>query len=268
MPTVEEYTELLRVPNIRGDRVYTKPERGTNFGACLKDLVGRNIQWATGLIKKKEGFPGFSWSCIAEITRTYPDPHKKAQLLAVAIYGFVIFLRILGYIDVVIPDLFNQLEHGINPVPAILAETFISLNACRELERGRFRGCTPMLMVRIKSLFWKTPKTVLPGIGSMYFSPLKEFLVEQWEEVDPSKWVEAFRNLQEQDLVWRTPWLRTRSFLYRCYEYNWLMLLGLWGGIGCAPLSVSRQFISFTQGLSESEFAFEGESKRRLTRST
>ncbi|KAK8590888.1 hypothetical protein V6N13_030961 [Hibiscus sabdariffa] len=271
MPTVEEYTELLRVPNIIGDRVYTKPERGTNFSACLKDLAGRSIQWATPLIKKKGGSSGFSWSCIAEITRTYPDSHKKAQLLAVAIYGYVIFPRILGYIDVAILDLFNQLEHGINPVPAILAETFISLNACRELEGGRFRGCAPLLMVWIKSHFWKTPRTVLPGIGSMYFSPLKEFLAKQWDEVDPSKWVEAFRNLQERDLVWRTPWLRTRSFLYRCYEFNWLMLLGLWGGIGCAPLLVSRQFGSrqfmpFTQGLSDSEFAFEGEFKKKVNK--
>ncbi|KAL4317808.1 hypothetical protein GQ457_18G006110 [Hibiscus cannabinus] len=182
MPTVEEYTELLRVPNTKGDRVYTKPERGTNFGVCLKDFAGRSIQWATDLIKKKGGSSGFSWSWIAEITRTYPDPHKKAQLLTVAIYGFVIFPRILDYIDVAILDLFNQLEHGINLVHAILAETFISLNACRELEGGRFMGCAPLLMVWIKSHFWKTPKTVLPGIGSMYFSPLKEFLAEQWDE--------------------------------------------------------------------------------------
>ncbi|KAK8649242.1 hypothetical protein V6N13_129975 [Hibiscus sabdariffa] len=235
MPTVEEYTELLRVPNIKGDRVYIKPGKGTNFSVCLKDLAGRSIQWATGLIKKKGGSSGFSWSCIAEITRTYPYPHKKAQLLAVAIYGLVVFPRILGYIDVAILDLFDQLEHGINPVPAILAETFISLNACRDLEGGRFRGCAPCSWFGSKAIFGRHPE----------------------------------RNLQEQDLVWRTPWLRTRNFLYRCYEYNWLMLLGLWGGIGCAPLLVSRQFgsrqfIPFTHGLSDSEFVFEGEFKKKI----
>ncbi|KAK8684181.1 hypothetical protein V6N13_040212 [Hibiscus sabdariffa] len=137
MPTVEEYTELLWVPNIIGDRIYTKPEKGTNFSACLKNLAGRNS-------------------------------HKKAQLLTVAIYGYMIFSRILGYIDVAILDLFNQLEHGINPVPAILAETFISLNACRELEGGRFRGCAPLLMVWIKSHFWKTPRTILPEVETIF----------------------------------------------------------------------------------------------------
>ncbi|KAL4351456.1 hypothetical protein GQ457_06G010010 [Hibiscus cannabinus] len=96
----------------------------------------------------------------------------------------------------------------------------------------------------------------------MNFSPLREFLATEWEEVDPTKWVEAFRNLQEQDLVWRTPWLLTIEYLYRCYDHHWLMLLGLWGAIGCAPLLVSRQFGSrqfmpFTAGLRESWFAFD-----------
>ncbi|KAK8694473.1 hypothetical protein V6N13_072024 [Hibiscus sabdariffa] len=117
MPTVEEYTELLRVPNTKGDWVYTKPERGTNSAYASR-----------------------IWQ--EEVS----NPHKKAQLLAVAIYGFVIFPRIISYIDVAILDLFNQLEHGINPVPATLAETFIYLNACRELEGGRFKGCAPLLM--------------------------------------------------------------------------------------------------------------------------
>ncbi|KAK9045148.1 hypothetical protein V6N11_059037 [Hibiscus sabdariffa] len=205
----------------------------------------------------------------AEITRTYLDLHKKAHLLAVAIYGLVIFPRILGYIDVAIFDLFDKLEHGINPAPVILAETFISLNACHELEGGRFRGYAPLLMVWIKFHFWKTLKMILLGIGSMYFSPLREFLTKQWDKVDPKKWVEAFRNLQEQDLVWRALWLRIRSFLYRCYDYHWIMLLGLWGGIGCAPMLVSRQFGSrqfmpFTQGLSDFEFAFEIELKKKV----
>ncbi|KAK8698159.1 hypothetical protein V6N13_114286 [Hibiscus sabdariffa] len=35
MPTVEEYSELLRVPNIIEDRIYTKPKRNTNMPAQL-----------------------------------------------------------------------------------------------------------------------------------------------------------------------------------------------------------------------------------------
>ncbi|KAL4376932.1 hypothetical protein GQ457_02G030970 [Hibiscus cannabinus] len=257
MPTVEEYSELLRVPNIIEDRIYTKPKRNTNMPAQLAAFTGRSEEWASKLIFKKGENSCFSWFDIANITRTYLDPLKKADLIPIAIYGLVIFPRVLGYIDVALFDVFDQFRYGINPAPAILAETFISLNACRELEGGRFRGCAQFLYVWIRSHFWKTPKPVLPGIRSINFSPLREFLATEWEEVDPTKWVEAFRNLQEHDLVWRTPWLLTIEYLYRCYNYHWLMLLGLWGAIGCAPLLVSRQFGSrqfmpFTAGLRES----------------
>ncbi|KAL4295334.1 hypothetical protein GQ457_12G014280 [Hibiscus cannabinus] len=257
MPTVEEYSELLRVPNIIEDRIYTKPKRNTNMSAQLAAFTGRSEEWASGLISKKGESSCFSWFDIANITRTYLDPLKKADLIAIAIYGLVIFPRVLGYIDVTLFDVFDQFRYDINPAPAILAETFISLNAYRELEGGRFRGCAQLLYVWIRSHFWKTPKPVLHGIRSINFSPLQEFLATEWEEVDPTKWVEAFWNLQEHDLVWRNPWLLTIEYLYRCYNYHWLMLLGLWGAIGCAHLLVSRQFgsrqfMSFTAGLRES----------------
>ncbi|KAL4386417.1 hypothetical protein GQ457_09G026370 [Hibiscus cannabinus] len=93
----------------------------------------------------------------------------------------------------------------------------------------------------------------------MNFSPLREFLATEWEEVDPTKWVEAFRNLQEQDLVWRTPWLLTIEYLYRCYDHHWLMLLGLWGAIGCAPLLVSRQFGSRKETIEQYQQALKAE---------
>ncbi|KAL4325166.1 hypothetical protein GQ457_11G027350 [Hibiscus cannabinus] len=139
--------------------------------------------------------------------------------------------QILGYIYVAILDLFNQLEHGINLVPAILAETFIPLNVM-SLKEDTSGDALPCSWFGSKAIFGKHLR--------LYY---------QWDKVDPSKWVEAFRNLQEQDLVWRTPWLRTRSFLYRCYEYNWPMLLGLWGGIDCAPLLGKQTIEQYQQAL-------------------
>ncbi|KAL4325024.1 hypothetical protein GQ457_11G002140 [Hibiscus cannabinus] len=271
MPTVEEYSELLRIPNVMEGKVYTKPDEACNRFVTLSQLAGRSTQWAGNLFSKKGGNLCFPWYSIAEIARTYPDNYKKAHLLAVAIYGLVLFPRTLGYIDVAIFEVFNQFKYNISPVPAILAETFLSLNACRQLEGGRFRGCVPLLYVWIKSHFWKIPRETLSGINFTNFSPLKEFLEKTWDEVDSTKWVEAFRNLQDHDLVWRVPWLRCRKFLYRCSDHDWLMLLGLWGAIGCAPLLVSRQFgsrqfVPYTAGLADSEFFFDTDFKARVTK--
>ncbi|KAL4378273.1 hypothetical protein GQ457_02G019390 [Hibiscus cannabinus] len=200
MPTVEEYSELLRIPNVMEGKVYTKPDGACNRFVALSQLAGRSTQWAGKLFSKKGGSLCFPWYSIAEIARTYPDKYKKAHLLAVAIYGLVLFPRTLGYIDVAIFEVFNQFKYNISLVPAILAETFLSLNACCQLEGGRFRGCAPLLYVWIKSHFWKIPRETLPGINLTNFSPLKVFLEKAWDEVDSTKWVEAFRNLQDQDL--------------------------------------------------------------------
>ncbi|MBA0661933.1 hypothetical protein Goklo_006154, partial [Gossypium klotzschianum] len=59
-------------------------------------------------------------------------------MFALSIYGLVIFPRALGHIDEAISDLFDRLDKGVTLVPAILAETFRSLNGCRRAGEGRF----------------------------------------------------------------------------------------------------------------------------------
>ncbi|MBA0880302.1 hypothetical protein Goshw_015434 [Gossypium schwendimanii] len=52
------------------------------------------------------------------------------------------------------------------------------------------------------------------------------------------------------------------EILYRCCDFDWVHLLGIWGAVGYAPLLVlrqyrSRQFIPATQGLAECEFSYK-----------
>ncbi|MFQ6663659.1 hypothetical protein Gotur_031097 [Gossypium turneri] len=52
------------------------------------------------------------------------------------------------------------------------------------------------------------------------------------------------------------------EILYRCRDFDWVPLLGIWGAIGYAPLLVlrqyrSRQFVPTTQGLAQSEFSYK-----------
>ncbi|MBA0551144.1 hypothetical protein Golob_022040, partial [Gossypium lobatum] len=50
----------------------------------------------------------------------------------------VIFPKALGHIDDAISDIFDRLDKWVMPIPAILAETFKSLNAHRRAGEGRF----------------------------------------------------------------------------------------------------------------------------------
>ncbi|MBA0607443.1 hypothetical protein Godav_019741, partial [Gossypium davidsonii] len=68
-------------------------------------------------------------------------------VFALGIYGLVVFPKALGHIDEAVSDLFDQLDRRVTPVPAILAETFRSLNACWRMGEGRFIRCAQILLV-------------------------------------------------------------------------------------------------------------------------
>ncbi|MBA0635727.1 hypothetical protein Godav_024429, partial [Gossypium davidsonii] len=110
-------------------------------------------------------------------------------------------------------------------VLTILAETFRSLNACR--------------------------RTVF----SESYSPLKEIAATpRRDDILEEKWLVILQSLHEEDIEWRASWLLSDETLYRCGNFDWDPLLGIWGAIGYAPLMVlrqyrSRQFIPATQGL-------------------
>ena len=75
--------------------------------------------------------------------------HDEDGMVAfsLSIYGLVIFLRMLGYIEMAMVDTFEQIQHGSNPSLAILVETFRSLNYYRCNQEGRFLGCALLLYI-------------------------------------------------------------------------------------------------------------------------
>ncbi|MBA0782891.1 hypothetical protein Gotri_000707, partial [Gossypium trilobum] len=156
------------------------------------------------------------------------------------IYGLVIFPKALGHIDEVVTDLFDRLDKRVTPVPTILAETFRSLNACRRAGEGRFVGCAQLLLAWFHSHFWKIDKV-------------------------------SYRNLREEDVKWKAPWLLPNEILYRCSDFDWVPLPEILGAVGYAPLLVlrqyrSRQFIPTTHELAECEFSYKGDGYKKKIR--
>ncbi|MBA0645396.1 hypothetical protein Goklo_013506 [Gossypium klotzschianum] len=54
------------------------------------------------------------------------------------------------------------------------------------------------------------------------------------------------------------------EILYRCGNFDWVPLLGIWGAVGYATLLVlkqyrSRQFVPATQGLAQCKFLYKGD---------
>ncbi|MBA0626921.1 hypothetical protein Godav_004497, partial [Gossypium davidsonii] len=70
------------------------------------------------------------WKSFKDLILAHPDTKKRVDFFALSIYGLVVFPKALGHMDEAVIDLFDRLDKRVTPVPAILAETFRSLNAC------------------------------------------------------------------------------------------------------------------------------------------
>ncbi|XVE96150.1 hypothetical protein REPUB_Repub02eG0196700 [Reevesia pubescens] len=65
-----------------------------------------------------------------------------------------------------------------------------------------------------------------------------------------------------ENVTWKAPWMLVFAFVYKCGENPWVLLIGLWGAVSYAPLSVcwqfgSTQFILMTHGLDSLEFDYK-----------
>ncbi|MBA0671172.1 hypothetical protein Goklo_023898, partial [Gossypium klotzschianum] len=142
------------------------------------------------------------------------DVRKSVDIFALSIYGLVVFPKALGHVDEVVLDLLDRLDKRVTPVPAILAETFRSLNSCRRVGEGRFIGCTQLLLVWFNSHFWKVEK-VSYRVFSENYSLLKELVATpRRDDITEEKWMVILQNLQEEDVEWRAPWMIPNEILY------------------------------------------------------
>ncbi|KAG8486785.1 hypothetical protein CXB51_020128 [Gossypium anomalum] len=196
VPTLEEYTILLRCPKIQGD------------GKCIP------------------------WVSLRDLILAHPDIKRRVDVLALSIYGLVIFPKALGHIDEVVADLFDRLGKQNTPVPAILAETFRSLSACRRAGEGRFIGCAQLLLAWFHSHFWKVDKVPYRVFFKDY-SLLKEAATTpRRDDITEERWIEILQNLREEDVMWKALWMTPSEILYQCGSFDWVHLPGIWGVIG------------------------------------
>ncbi|KAE8688421.1 hypothetical protein F3Y22_tig00110987pilonHSYRG00361 [Hibiscus syriacus] len=151
---------------------------------------------------------GIEWIHIRQLMKNHPDEWKTIDLFALGLYGLVIFMKTLGCIDTAVVELFEQLPRRVNPAPAILAETFRSLNHCRRTGGGRIGilpgeppGCSSVTF-----FFWYGDSDTMTLLGLWgtvgYKKSIKE-AADSWKKVYRMD-VVAARDILTQDYVeWR-----------------------------------------------------------------
>ncbi|KAH1038523.1 hypothetical protein J1N35_040266 [Gossypium stocksii] len=157
------------------------------------DLVVAQIQ------QKGEG-KCIPWVNLRDLILAHPDAKKKDDVFALSIYGLIIFPKTLRHVDEAVTSLFEQLGKRVTPVPAILIETFRSLNACRRAGEGRFIGCAQLLLAWFHSHFLKVEKASCRTFFKNY-SPLKEIVATpRRDDIFEEKWMAILQSLQSEDV--------------------------------------------------------------------
>ncbi|MBA0881683.1 hypothetical protein Goshw_020298, partial [Gossypium schwendimanii] len=180
---------------------------------------------ADKVYSKAVNVPTFVKKLVNILEMIHPDMKKKVDVFALSIYGLMIFPRALG-----------------------------SLSACRSAGEGRFIGCAQLLLVWFHSHLWKVDK-VSYRVFSKNYSPLKELAATpRRDNITEERLTAILQNLIDEDVEWKAPWMVPDESLYRCGDFDWVPLLGIWGVVGYTSLMVlkqfgSRQFVPSTQGL-------------------
>ncbi|MBA0733892.1 hypothetical protein Gogos_017858, partial [Gossypium gossypioides] len=181
VPTVEEYTTLLRCPRIQADKAYSRAANVPNFLKKLISITRMSEQWVAAQIKQKGDNKCIPWKSLRDLILAHPDTKKKVDVFALSIYGLVIFLKALGHIDDAVSNLFDRVDKRVTPVSTILAKTFRSLSACRRAGKGRFIGCAQLLRVPLLGIWGaigNAPLLVLRQYRLRQFLPVTQGLAQ------------------------------------------------------------------------------------------
>ncbi|MBA0729238.1 hypothetical protein Golax_025855 [Gossypium laxum] len=99
VPTVEEYTALLRCPKIQIDKAYSRAANILTFLKKLMNITGMSKQWVAARIKQKGDSKCIPWRNLRDVILAHPDVKKRVDVFALSIYGLVIFPKALGHIN-------------------------------------------------------------------------------------------------------------------------------------------------------------------------
>ncbi|KAJ1377393.1 hypothetical protein SESBI_48949 [Sesbania bispinosa] len=156
--------------------------------------------------------------------------------LALTIYGLILFPFTSDMVDQAAMDVFFQFEeNGANPVPAILADTFLSMMICHQKKGGSLRCCSHMLYVWIMTHLYAR-HTMGPSPD-----PLRDFDSVPTKDFDARGWIEEFSHTKDNQITWVCPWYHFEGVIFSCGNFRNIPLMGPMGCVAYTPSIVLRQ---------------------------
>jgi len=191
-----------------------------------------------GRIVSRKGARGFSQKFLEAYLLQLADKKDWETLmdvLAMVIYGVLLFPNVEYFIDYIVVDVFVASKtRSENPVTAILADVFRTLDLCSEKEKGKMLCCLPMLYVWLTSRIGERVSDVS--------CPVERALQHGLEVKGSQDWKQFFAALTEENIRWHLSWQQRSQLIYYCGKYPNVPLIGTKCCINYNPVLAQRQF--------------------------
>ncbi|EOY03000.1 Uncharacterized protein TCM_017392 [Theobroma cacao] len=102
-PTIEEYSSLLRIDHMQPDKIYWRAQK-TGHRRKLAKLLGMTTVEVDQHLKKKGDTECLPWSFLNGYIKKHMEDEQGLLAFAMAIYGLVVFPKVLGHVEVEWPD--------------------------------------------------------------------------------------------------------------------------------------------------------------------
>lgn len=238
-PTLEEYEEILGFSRPKSAPYQYQKHRYTDqkFSQFLQISVRELVLHK----EKKNRLTGFQLSYFGSLLTAHAQASKWGpfrQLLALIIFGIVLFPQFESFIDENAIGLFLAFiskDNPINPVPAILADTYYSYTHHRVLGKKRIVCSLHVLYAWLLNhvITHKNKATDLVDYA----------LSCEVEARSAQEWVHALGNLNALKINWFTHscWKDRPSILFQCGNFQNVPLMGTQGYINHNPSLTIRQ---------------------------
>lgn len=216
-PTLEEYSVLLGL-KIKDQVPFIAVPKEVDFG-FLSNALYLSPKDLSENWKTRNGSGGLPLKFL--VRKAKEEAAKKNwdrfnTLLAVSIYGIVLFPSSLNFVDLAAICVFL----GGNPVPTLLADTYFAIHS-RHGKGGAINCCLQLLFQWYMSLL-----------------PTKGPFIETEKAL---KWTQRVMSLTSYDIQWHRYRFDVTRVIVSCGEFYNVPLVGTKGGINYNPILSLRQ---------------------------
>ncbi|KAJ1440773.1 hypothetical protein SESBI_01849 [Sesbania bispinosa] len=236
VPTIEEYMRMTRLPIDDNIGVYSYKGQYVDERKIAK-LIGLHPDQLK--FEKRGAIQGLRKSFLEDHLEALAGRgswHYFNKTLALTIYGLILFPFAPNMVDHAAMDVFAQYEsQGLNPVPAILADTLLTLEVCQKKNGGTLKCCIHLLYV------WIITHMYACELQTLFPDPLRDFGRIQVKRREAREWKKELADIQDNKIAWTCPWYSPYKVIFNCGDFANVPLMGLRGCVAYTPSIALRQ---------------------------